>query len=321
MVQKHAGERRVRQAECGRDRENTEERILNMSARENTGRGGRRTSADALDEKIQKAQERVESAKIAYESATKNLQELLDKRDALRKDELYLLFLKSDKTYDEVVRFLKSGDRNMHGNEIENLMKLTGGETETTNGVLSVDSDMEMGWSLRDCAVQYCINQGTGIVYGPESGAYTTEAELYYAKEKHVIPWYVDKKTANFWIKGLENGDELIQYAVENNIDLLDYDEWYATREVFGAKLSYDDSKTINMIFWDKYDYTPLDAPDTIISRNDSENPSMADILGLYDLDGHDEAEILKVLEKYPEAMEKFPDWFVNQMDMSAKCC
>lgn len=191
-----------------------------------------------------------------------------------------------------------------------------GWEIETNVGVISIDRDIEVDWSLRNRAVQYCINQGTGIVDGYESGAYTTEAEIYYAKIIERTPWYVDKKTAEFWIQGLENGDELIQYVVENNIDLLDYDEWYATREALGINLSYDDSKTINMIFWDKYSYSPLDAPDpdSSIARNDSGVPAMKDVLGLDDLEEHDEAEILKVLEKYPEAVAKFPDWF------STKC-
>ncbi|MCR5597724.1 MAG: hypothetical protein K6G19_06100 [Lachnospiraceae bacterium] len=58
------------------------------------------------------------------------------------------------------------------------------------------------------------------------------------------------------------------------------------------------------------------DAPDqdSIIARNDSGVPAMKDVLGLDDLEEHDEAEILKVLEKYPEAVAKFPDWF------STKC-
>ena len=81
-----------------------------MAAKKNAGRSGRRTSADALNEKIQKAQERVASTKAAYGSAVKNLQELMEKRDALRKDELYSLLLKSNKTYDEVIRFLESGN-------------------------------------------------------------------------------------------------------------------------------------------------------------------------------------------------------------------
>ena len=82
-----------------------------MAARKGVGRGGRRLSSDVLDEKIQKAQERVVSAKAAYESAVKNLQELMEKKDAMRKDELYSLLLASNKPYDEVVRFLRSGSK------------------------------------------------------------------------------------------------------------------------------------------------------------------------------------------------------------------
>lgn len=82
-----------------------------MAVKKSSGRGGRKMNSDVLDEKIQRAQERVVSAKAAYEFAVKNLQELMEKRDALRKDELYSLLLKSNKPYDEVVRFLKSGTK------------------------------------------------------------------------------------------------------------------------------------------------------------------------------------------------------------------
>ena len=66
----------------------------------------RMTTIDALETKIEKAQEQVSRAKKQYDTALAKLSDLLDKRDALRRDELVKAILKSDKTYEEVVKFL-----------------------------------------------------------------------------------------------------------------------------------------------------------------------------------------------------------------------
>lgn len=69
----------------------------------------RMTSMDALETKIEKAQEQVSRTKKKYDAALARLSDLLDKRDALRRDELVKAILKSDKTYEEVLEFLGSG--------------------------------------------------------------------------------------------------------------------------------------------------------------------------------------------------------------------
>lgn len=66
----------------------------------------RMTSIDALEAKIEKAQQQVSKAKKQYDEALAKLSDLLDKRDALRRDELVKAILKSDKTYEEVLEFL-----------------------------------------------------------------------------------------------------------------------------------------------------------------------------------------------------------------------
>ena len=48
----------------------------------------RKTSKEALEEKIEKAEADVIAAKKKYDQATANLKELLDKRDAIRKEEI-----------------------------------------------------------------------------------------------------------------------------------------------------------------------------------------------------------------------------------------
>ena len=68
------------------------------------------TAMQALDTKIEKAQEQVSKTKKAYDTAIANLSDLLDKRDALRREELVKAIMKSDRTYEEVLAFLNAGD-------------------------------------------------------------------------------------------------------------------------------------------------------------------------------------------------------------------
>ncbi len=69
----------------------------------------RMTSMEALDKKIEKAQELVSRRKKLYDEASAALSDLLDKRDALRTDELVKAIMNSDRTYEEVLEFLNMG--------------------------------------------------------------------------------------------------------------------------------------------------------------------------------------------------------------------
>jgi len=62
----------------------------------------------ALEEKIEKAQTDVTKAKKKYDDAISTLKRLMDKRDALRKDELMAAITKSDRSYDEILAFIKA---------------------------------------------------------------------------------------------------------------------------------------------------------------------------------------------------------------------
>ena len=82
----------------------------------------RMTSMEALEKRIEKGQEKVSRAKKQYDDAIAVLSDLLDKRDALKRDELVKAIMKSDKTYDEVIAFLdnteaeqKNSRRNTNG--------------------------------------------------------------------------------------------------------------------------------------------------------------------------------------------------------------
>ena len=69
----------------------------------------RMTSMEALDAKIEKALAQVSKTKKQYDAAVAALSDLLDKRDALRRDELVKAIMKSDRTYEEVLEFLGAG--------------------------------------------------------------------------------------------------------------------------------------------------------------------------------------------------------------------
>ena len=66
------------------------------------------TAMKALETKIEKAQAVVSKKKKEYDAAIAVLSDLLDKQDALRRDELVKAIMKSDKTYEEVLEFLNT---------------------------------------------------------------------------------------------------------------------------------------------------------------------------------------------------------------------
>ena len=79
----------------------------------------RMTSMEALEKRIEKAQEKVSRAKKQYDDAIDVLSDLLDKRDALKRNELVKAIMKSDRTYDEVIAFLdntEAGQKNSRRN-------------------------------------------------------------------------------------------------------------------------------------------------------------------------------------------------------------
>ena len=61
---------------------------------------------EALDEKIEKVEADVIAAKKRYDPETAVLKELLDKRDAIRKDEILSAIVKSGRSYEEIMDFL-----------------------------------------------------------------------------------------------------------------------------------------------------------------------------------------------------------------------
>ncbi len=66
----------------------------------------RATGMEALEQKIEKAQEKVIRTKEAHEKAVDELQELLDKQMAFRVGEIMKAITNSSKTYDEILKFV-----------------------------------------------------------------------------------------------------------------------------------------------------------------------------------------------------------------------
>ena len=91
----------------------------------------RKTSKEALEEKIKKAEADVIAVKKKYDQATANLKELLDKRDAIRKEEILSAVVKNEwQSYEEIMNFLNVGSdgekkekQNQLNQEVENSKK------------------------------------------------------------------------------------------------------------------------------------------------------------------------------------------------------
>ena len=63
-----------------------------------------------MEEKIEKAEADVIAVKKKYDQATANLKELLDKRDAIRKEEILSAVVKNEwQSYEEIMNFLNAG--------------------------------------------------------------------------------------------------------------------------------------------------------------------------------------------------------------------
>ena len=64
-----------------------------------------------IEEKIERQKEVVSKAKDKYEAALGELEKLMSKREEMRRKELMEAFMKSSRTYDEIMEFL-AGEQN-----------------------------------------------------------------------------------------------------------------------------------------------------------------------------------------------------------------
>ena len=66
-----------------------------------------RVSTDKLDAKIEQQKEALEKAKARYEAENEALAELVKMRNELRKEELMNAVINSDKSYEEILAFVR----------------------------------------------------------------------------------------------------------------------------------------------------------------------------------------------------------------------
>ena len=66
-----------------------------------------RVSTDKLDAKIEQQKEALEKAKARYEAEKEALAELVKMRNELRKEELMNAVINSDKSYKEILAFVR----------------------------------------------------------------------------------------------------------------------------------------------------------------------------------------------------------------------
>lgn len=67
----------------------------------------RTKSIDSFEQKIEKAKETVDRAKVKYEAAIEELERLMTMREGLRKEQLINAITNSGKSFDEVMSFLE----------------------------------------------------------------------------------------------------------------------------------------------------------------------------------------------------------------------
>ncbi|MBO5550676.1 MAG: hypothetical protein J5966_01850 [Lachnospiraceae bacterium] len=70
-------------------------------------RGRRKINTDTLDAKIEQQKATLEKAKAKYEAEKETLAELIKLRNEMRKEELMDAVIKSDRSYAEIMAFIK----------------------------------------------------------------------------------------------------------------------------------------------------------------------------------------------------------------------
>jgi len=70
-------------------------------------RGRRKVNTDTLDAKIEQQKAALEKAKAKYEAEKEKLAELIKLRNEMRKEELMEAVIKSDRSYAEIMAFIK----------------------------------------------------------------------------------------------------------------------------------------------------------------------------------------------------------------------
>ena len=140
----------------------------------------------------------------------------------------------------------------------------------------------------RKDAVQYCLDEGMGIVHGVNGGE-TTQKEL---DSKGDAARYVAKDSVDFFAGDDAYVKGSTEYAVISSMSAIDFDEWNALAEAVGVQLSWQDAIDINCMLWENYDFSPMN-----IDVN-SDAKTVKDAV-LDDLSPADEKKIYDIVSKY----------------------
>lgn len=70
----------------------------------------RKIGTDVLEERILQAQEDVVKSKKKYDASTAILKQLLDKRQAIRAEEVMVAIAKSNRNYEDIISYINSND-------------------------------------------------------------------------------------------------------------------------------------------------------------------------------------------------------------------
>ena len=73
-------------------------------------RGRRKVTTESLDMKIEQQKEILEKVKVKYEAEKEEQAKLIKLRNEMRKEELMEAVIKSDRTYGEIMAFIKGGE-------------------------------------------------------------------------------------------------------------------------------------------------------------------------------------------------------------------
>lgn len=69
------------------------------------------SSASPIEQKIEKAKQKVVKTKEKYDASVEELKKLMDKRDSAKKDEILAAIVRSNKSYDEILEFINNNTR------------------------------------------------------------------------------------------------------------------------------------------------------------------------------------------------------------------
>ena len=78
---------------------------------------GRRTTS--IDDRIENQQNKVIRAKAVYEAEVEKLEELFEKRDAIRKEKFLEAYMKTSRSDAEIMAFLSAGKQEEESQETE----------------------------------------------------------------------------------------------------------------------------------------------------------------------------------------------------------